>query len=40
MADGVWKIKIKAIPEQGKANKAIENFLKKELNLYSVEVVL
>ncbi len=40
MEDDVWKIKIRAVPEKWKANKEIENFLKKELNVKSVEVVV
>jgi len=31
MTDGVWKMRVKAIPEKGKANQEIERYFKKVL---------
>lgn len=31
--NGDWKIKVKAVPEKGKANKELLKFLKKELKI-------
>ena len=33
MADGTWKIKIAAVPEKGKANRELIEFLAEKLNV-------
>ncbi len=38
LEDESWKIKVKAVPEKGKANKEIESFLLKNLNVEKVEI--
>jgi hypothetical protein len=38
LSDGSWKIRVKAVPEKGKANDEIESFLKKQLSAAEVEV--
>jgi len=38
LSDGSWKIRVKAVPEKGKANEEIESFLKKQLDAREVEI--
>lgn len=33
LADGTWKIKVAAVPEKGKANRALVEFLAKHLGV-------
>ena len=39
LADNTWKIRVKAIPEKGKANNVIESFFKKQFVLKNAEIV-
>lgn len=40
LANGVWKVRIKAIPEKGKANKELITFLAKELNVPITKITI
>lgn len=39
LEDGSWKMRVRAVPEKGRANKEIERFLKKEFFLEEAEIV-
>ncbi|MBT4937150.1 DUF167 domain-containing protein [Candidatus Peregrinibacteria bacterium] len=39
LEDGSWKMRVKAVPEKGRANLEIEKFLKKAFSLKDVEIV-
>ena len=38
MDDGTWKIKVKAVPQKGKANKELIRFLSKELGVAKSDI--
>ncbi len=39
MADGCWKVSVRAAPERGRANRALERLLARALEVGSVRIV-